>query len=61
MIYVVGIAGHTWRPVEEPPAAAVIGLQVLAVRRPVHMCDEAVGADALAHFLVPLHHTIDVH
>lgn len=25
------------------------------------MCDEAVGSNALAHFLVSLHHTIDVH
>lgn len=51
----------TRHPVEEPPAAAVIGLQDLAVRGPVHVCDEAAGADALAHFLVPLHHTINVH
>lgn len=53
--------GLTWHPVEEPPAAAIIGLQEFAVRGPVHVCDEAVGADALADFLVPLHHAIDIH
>lgn len=53
--------GLTWHPVEEPSAAAVIRLQVFAVRRPVHVCDEAVRGNALAHFLVPLHHSIDVH
>lgn len=53
--------GLTWHPVEKPPADAVVGLQVLAVRGPVHVRDEAVGADALAHFLVPLHHAVDVH
>lgn len=51
----------TWHPVEKPPAAAIIGLQVFTVCRPVHVCNEAVGADAFAHFLVPLHHAVDVH
>lgn len=54
-------AALTWHPVEEPSAAAVVGLKVFTVRGPVHVCDEAVGADALAHFFVPLHHTVDVH
>lgn len=51
----------TWHPVEEPLSVAVIGLQILAVCGPVHVCDEASGANALSHLLVPLHHAVDVH
>lgn len=51
----------TWHPVEEPPAAAIIGLQELTVCGPVHVCDEAAGANALSDLLVPLHHTVNIH
>lgn len=57
----MGQIKHTWHPIEESPAAAIVRLQELAVCRPVHVCDEAVGADALSNFLVPLHNTINVH
>ena len=54
-------APPTGHAVEEPPAGAVVGLQVLAVGGPVHVCDTAGGAQALAHLLVALHHAVHVH
>lgn len=54
-------SGDTWHPVEEPLSGAIVGLQEATVHWPVQVCDEGGGAAALAHLLVALGDSIDIH
>ena len=50
-VYIV--CSSTWCLEEEPLSGAAVGLQVLAVLRPVQMRDEARAAATLTNLLVP--------
>lgn len=53
--------GLTRHSVEEPLPSPVIGLQVLAVQRPVDVRDEAKRLVTFSYFLIPLGNSIDIH